>query len=59
MQWLTSIIIFKTFRSQIQRQLIRYFSMDFTATDTTKLAGLSRRSVTSIFGRLRQNIARS
>ena len=40
------------------RQLIRYFSMDFTATDSAKLTGLSRRSVTSIFGRLRRKLAR-
>ncbi|MEP1305217.1 MAG: IS1595 family transposase, partial [Balneola sp.] len=30
------------------RQLLRYFSMDFTATDTAQLTGLSRRSVTDI-----------
>ncbi|HKK45010.1 MAG TPA: IS1595 family transposase [Balneolaceae bacterium] len=40
------------------RQLIRYFSMDFTAADSAKLTGLSRRSVTSIFGRLRRKLAR-
>jgi hypothetical protein len=39
------------------RQLIRYFAMDFTATDSAELTGLSRRSVTTIFGRLRVKIA--
>lgn len=39
------------------RQLIRYFAMDFTATDSAELTGLSRRSVTAIFGRLRRKIA--
>ena len=39
------------------RQLIRYFAMDFTATDSAELAGLSRRSVTTIYGRLRIKIA--
>ncbi|SMO85860.1 hypothetical protein SAMN06265218_1181, partial [Fodinibius sediminis] len=40
------------------RQLIRYFSMDFTATDAAELTGISRRSVTDIYGRLRHKIAR-
>ncbi|MCH2450931.1 MAG: IS1595 family transposase [Gracilimonas sp.] len=40
------------------RQLIRYFAMDFTASDTAELTGLSRRSVTAIYSRLRGNIAR-
>jgi len=39
------------------RQLVRYFVMDFTASDTDELMGLSRRSVTDIYGRLRQKIA--
>ncbi|MCW9709278.1 IS1595 family transposase [Fodinibius salsisoli] len=38
------------------RQLIRYFAMDLTATNTAKLTGLSRRSVTDIYGRLRGKI---
>jgi transposase-like protein len=38
------------------RQLIRYFSMDFTATDCASLTGLSRRSVTDIYQRLRKKI---
>ncbi|MGK7370143.1 MAG: IS1595 family transposase [Candidatus Halalkalibacterium sp. M3_1C_030] len=40
------------------RQLIRYFAMDFTATDSAELTGLSRRSVTAIYGRMRRKIAR-
>ncbi len=40
------------------RQLIRYFAMDFTATDAAELTGISRRSVTDIFQRLRHKIAR-
>ena len=40
------------------RQLIRYFAMDFTATDTAELAGLSRRSVNTLLGRLRRKIVR-
>jgi len=39
------------------RQIIRYFAMDFTARDTAQLSGISRRSVTDIFGRMRQKIA--
>ena len=38
------------------RQLIRYFSMDFTATDCAILTGLSRRSVTDIYQRIRTKI---
>ncbi len=38
------------------RQLVKYFAMDFTATDTAHLTGLSRRSVTDLYGRLRTRI---
>ena len=38
------------------RQLLRYFAMDFTATDTAKLTGISKRSVTHIYGLLRDKI---
>lgn len=38
------------------RQLVRYFAMDFTASDAAELTGLSRRSVTDIYGRLRVKI---
>ncbi len=39
------------------RQIIRYFAMDFTATDAAQLSGISRRSITNIFGLLRRKIA--
>lgn len=39
------------------RQLIRLFAMDLTGSDAAELAGISRRSVTSIYGRLRTKIA--
>ena len=38
------------------RQSLRYFAMDFIATDTVKLTGISRRSVTHIYGLLRDKI---
>lgn len=34
------------------RQLVRYFLMDFIATDTAQLTGLSRRSVTDMYQKL-------
>lgn len=40
------------------RQLLRYFSMDFTATDCATLTGISRRSVTDIYQRIRKKIVR-
>jgi transposase len=39
------------------RQLLRCFAMDFTATDTATLTGLSVRSVNSIYLKLRSQIA--
>lgn len=39
------------------RQLLRYFSMDFTATDTALLTGISIRSVNSIYLKLRHHMA--
>ena len=39
------------------RQLLRHFALDLTASHTAKLAGLSRRSVTSIFLKIRERIA--
>lgn len=39
------------------RQLVRYFAMDFTATDTALLTGISLRSVNSIYLRIRERIA--
>ena len=40
------------------RPFLRYFAMDFTATNCAELTRLSRRSATDIYGRLRQKIAR-
>lgn len=39
------------------RQLVRHFALDFTASDVAKLTGLTRKSVTSIFLRVRVRIA--
>ncbi len=39
------------------RQLVRYFALDFSATDTAELTGLTRKSVTTIFLKIRQRIA--
>ncbi len=51
------------FRSRIAekkfRQLIRCFVMDFTATSTAKLTGISVRSVNSIYLKLRARLAES
>jgi len=40
------------------RQLITCFSLDLTATETAQLSGISLRSVTVIFDKLRSKIAR-
>ena len=49
------------YRSKISerkfRELVRYFSLDFTASDTARLTGLSVRSVNTIFLKMRQRIA--
>ena len=39
------------------RQLVRYFALDFTASDAAHLSGLTRKSVTTIFLRIRVRIA--
>ena len=39
------------------RQLLRHFALDLTASDASQLTGLSRRSVTSIFLKIRERIA--
>jgi transposase len=39
------------------RQVARHFALDFTASDVAKLTGLTRKSVTSIFLRIRVRIA--
>ena len=41
------------------RQLIRYFTMDLTATNTAELTGISVRSVNSIYLKLRRRLAES
>ena len=40
------------------RLLIKYFAMDLTASRTALLTGISRRSVNSIFQKIRQRLAR-
>ena len=39
------------------RQIIRHFALDFTATDTAQLTGLSVRAVNGIYLKLRRRIA--
>ena len=39
------------------RQLLRYFAMDFSATDVAELIGIRRKAVTMIFLKIRQRIA--
>jgi transposase len=39
------------------RQIMRYFAMDFTASDVAQLTGLTRKTVTVIFLRIRVRIA--
>ena len=39
------------------RQIARYFAMDFTASDVAQLTGLTRKTVTTIFLRIRQRVA--
>ncbi|HEY9402928.1 MAG TPA: IS1595 family transposase [Pyrinomonadaceae bacterium] len=39
------------------RQLVRFFALDFSATDTAQLTGLTRKSVTMIFLKIRKQIA--
>jgi len=39
------------------RQLIRYFSLDLSASDSARLTGISVRSVNSIYIKLRQRLA--
>src|SRR5205814_5554272 len=39
------------------RQLVRHFALDLTASHAAQLTGLSRRSVTSIFLKIRERIA--
>ena len=39
------------------RQLVRYFALDLTASKTAQLTGLTRKSVTVIFLKIRERIA--
>ncbi len=39
------------------RLLLRYFALDLTASDAAQLAGISERSVITIFGKIRQRAA--
>ena len=39
------------------RQIVRYFSLDFSASDTARLSGISVRSINSIYIKLRQRLA--
>lgn len=39
------------------RQLLRYFAMDFSATDVAQLIGIRRKAVTVIFLKIRQRLA--
>ncbi|MDR7655665.1 IS1595 family transposase, partial [Acinetobacter junii] len=39
------------------RQIIRFFAMDLTASDTAKLTNISVRSINTIYIRLRKKIA--
>src|SRR3982751_6155570 len=39
------------------RQILRHFALDLTASDAAQLTGLSRRSTTTIFLKLRERIA--
>ena len=39
------------------RQIVRYFTMDFTASDVAQLTGLTRKTVTVIFLRIRERVA--
>ena len=39
------------------RQIVRYFAMDFTASNVAQLTGLTRKTVTVIFLRIRQRVA--
>jgi len=41
------------------RQIIRFFAMDFTASDTAKLTSISVRSINTIYIKLRKKIANS
>jgi transposase len=57
MQWLNRYYRRSKIRERKFRQLVRHFALDLTASDAAQLSGLSRRSVTSIFLRIRERIS--
>jgi transposase-like protein len=46
-------------RERKTRRIIRYFAHDLTASKTAELVGLTRRTATVIFGKIRQRIAQA
>lgn len=38
------------------REIIKYYSLDFTATNTSKLTGISRNTINKIFNEIRQHL---
>ena len=38
------------------REILKYFSLDFTATNTSKLTGISRNTINKIFNEIRQHL---
>ena len=40
------------------RQILRYFALDLSASDTVRLSGISLRSINPIYIKLRRRIAR-
>jgi transposase len=57
MQWLNRYYRRSKIRERKFRQLVRHFALDLTASDAAHLTKLSRRSVTSIFLKIRERIA--
>ena len=40
------------------REILKYFSMDFSATEASKLSGISRRTISDIYQKLRRRITK-
>jgi transposase len=57
MQWLNRYYRRSKIPERKFRQLVRHFALDLTASHAAQLTGLSRRSVTPIFLRIRERIA--
>src|SRR5215213_2742111 len=57
MQRLNRYYRWSKIRERKFRRLVRHFALDLTAGDAAQLTGLSRRSVTAIFLRIRERIA--